>query len=483
MTEQVFVISDLHLGGPPGAQMCGAAGQQLLASFVGWITTLQAAGNDVHLVVAGDGVDFLAEAPSVAFENDEALATKKLERIFEHTQGVWDAFARLVAAGAKFTLMLGNHDIELSLPGPRRCLLKRLGVGRVELLYDDEALRIGRLLVEHGNRYDDWNWVDHDQLRKVRRNHSRGEAADFFIPQPGSRLVVDVMNEIKSDYPFVDLLKTENAAVPPLLAYLRPGKRVTLMNLEVTMRKWFSMRVRATPAGGESTRAFTAAEAAQRSAAEAAQDAEIERRMTKTKSMVERLREFGAAAAAKLAEGRGLATVASLSRGEMGAGTRGADDLARLRAALGDLRGSGRAFVVEDETSTEYLDAARKAVDTQEIDVVVYGHTHLVKRVALGDDYPGSLGPMYLNSGTWADLIRVPAAVFAEGPGGSEALARFAADLDSEEGTAALRRQVPTFALVEVRDDGSIASRDVYRYQKGRALAEMTIPGGELDLE
>ena len=34
--------------------------------------------------------------------------------------------------------------------------------------------------------------------------------------------------------------------------------------------------------------------------------------------------------------------------------------------------------------------------------VVVYGHTHLVKRVALGD------GATYLNAGTWADLMRFP---------------------------------------------------------------------------
>lgn len=62
----------------------------------------------------------------------------------------------------------------------------------MEILYDDEALRIGELLIEHGNRYDDWNWVDHDQLRRVRRNLSRGEAYEGFKPQPGSRFVIDV---------------------------------------------------------------------------------------------------------------------------------------------------------------------------------------------------------------------------------------------------------------------------------------------------
>ncbi len=162
MSQQIFVISDLHLGGEPGFQMCGPKGQELLAGFVRWATSQQQPGHDAHLVIAGDGVDFLAEEPSAAFTHDEVEAERKLARIFEHTAGVWQAFAAHVAAGAPLTLMLGNHDIELSMPRPRRALLSRLGVGRVELLYDDEALRIGPVLIEHGNRYDDWNWVNHD---------------------------------------------------------------------------------------------------------------------------------------------------------------------------------------------------------------------------------------------------------------------------------------------------------------------------------
>ena len=38
MAQQVFVISDLHLGGEPGFQMCGPEGQALLAKFIPWVT-------------------------------------------------------------------------------------------------------------------------------------------------------------------------------------------------------------------------------------------------------------------------------------------------------------------------------------------------------------------------------------------------------------------------------------------------------------
>jgi len=34
--------------------------------------------------------------------------------------------------------MLGNHDIELALPGTRQLFLDRIGPGRIEFIYDKE---------------------------------------------------------------------------------------------------------------------------------------------------------------------------------------------------------------------------------------------------------------------------------------------------------------------------------------------------------
>ena len=69
--------------------------------------------------------------------------------------------------------MLGNHDIELSLPGTRQLLLDRLGPGRIDFTYDNEALTIGPVLIEHGNRFDAWNAVPHGALRRLRSQLSR----------------------------------------------------------------------------------------------------------------------------------------------------------------------------------------------------------------------------------------------------------------------------------------------------------------------
>jgi hypothetical protein len=101
-----------------------------------------------------------------AFTAQDAAAGKKLSSIFERTDEVWKNLEAFVGAGCSLTLLLGNHDIELSLPTPRRILLDRLGPGRIEFIYDNQAFVDG--LIEHGNRYDSWNVIAHDQLREVR---------------------------------------------------------------------------------------------------------------------------------------------------------------------------------------------------------------------------------------------------------------------------------------------------------------------------
>src|SRR4029079_11704760 len=116
---------------------------------------------------------------------------------------------------------LGNHDLELTLPGPSALLHETLGAGRISFLFGGEALALGDGLIEHGNRCDPWNLVDHDSLRAIRSDISRRfEPLPVFPAPPGSKLVVDVMNSVKKELRFVDLLKPETDAVLPLLVAL-----------------------------------------------------------------------------------------------------------------------------------------------------------------------------------------------------------------------------------------------------------------------
>ncbi len=59
---------------------------------------------------------------------------------------------------------------------------------------------------------------------------------------------------------------------------------------------------------------------------------------------------------------------------------------------------SDRSFARDAESLTEYFDAAC-ALARNGFDLVIFGHTHLAREMALPN------GARYLNSGTWADLI------------------------------------------------------------------------------
>jgi hypothetical protein len=66
--------------------------------------------------------------------------------------------------------------------------------------------------------------VNHRQLLDVALFVNSGRTPPEWDPNAGTRLVIDVMNEIKRDYPIVDLLKPEVEAVVPTLITLDPSR-------------------------------------------------------------------------------------------------------------------------------------------------------------------------------------------------------------------------------------------------------------------
>ena len=240
--RDIYLISDLHLGGAQpstndpddrGFRIC-THGRDL-AQFVSALADRPPA---IELVVNGDMVDFLAEEDEgggwTPFTADERAAARKLDRIIDGDRELFDALGRLLGRGHRLVLLLGNHDIELALPAVRRRLTERMGItGRHDFhfIYDGEAYVAGRALIEHGNRYDSFNVVDYDGLRRLRSLLSRNQAvpADYRFEAPaGSHMVADVINPIKREYRLIDLLKPETGAAIPVLMALEPGYRRNL---------------------------------------------------------------------------------------------------------------------------------------------------------------------------------------------------------------------------------------------------------------
>jgi UDP-2,3-diacylglucosamine pyrophosphatase LpxH len=484
LKTQLLVSSDLHLGGAPATgekptfQMCTAPGRAHLVRFLEWAAGQRDGAQDVHLALAGDIVDFLAEERAggfCAFTDDDRLARDRLARIRNDTAEVRGALRRFVAGVGALNLMLGNHDLELPLPGPRRLLLETLGAGRVEFLYDNQAFTLGTVLVEHGNRYGDWNAVPHDDLCDVRSEAPRG-ARPQFDPLPGSPMVIELMNPTKAYLAFVDLLKPETAAVLPFLALLTPDRyHQAITTLEHRIR---ALRVRYGPGQLPKDRNFIGVD--EPSAAEVPPIPSLGTGDPRDDALL---------ALADVAAAGGdpaMATAAGsfLHRwwGRLTDAYR-QHQLTLLLQVLRAFRGSHQwAFAVEYEDE-QYLRAATETA-ARGFDVIVYGHTHLPKRVPLAgrtvsDDTPLCDRAVYLNSGTWTDVMAVPRHILAADDALEDAdtrkrLTDFADDLAANR-VDRWRRQLPTFANGILDQKGRVEEAMLARLaNNGKPLAVTT---------
>ncbi|NJL29580.1 MAG: phosphoesterase [Thermoanaerobaculia bacterium] len=235
--DELYCISDLHLGGEAGFQMFSQG--ELLGDLFRHLAAIDIQRR-VVLVINGDFIDFLAEAKTEQVYLDTRGAVGKLRRVFGDPS-VGPALAALagyLGTDNRFlAITLGNHDLELALPDVREELVRHLAGGdasargRLFLALDGTGFtaRVGqenqaaaRVVAVHGNDADPLNVTDHEALRRVCLDLSLGRAPDAWNPNAGTKLVIDLMNGIKERYPFVDLLKPEMQAVVPTLTALDP---------------------------------------------------------------------------------------------------------------------------------------------------------------------------------------------------------------------------------------------------------------------
>jgi UDP-2,3-diacylglucosamine pyrophosphatase LpxH len=515
IAHRAYVISDLHLGG----RFPAAAGDRgfrmmdrpdALASFILAVTRDKVPSTE--LVINGDFIDFLAEEAGEgewkAFRDEPGEAEAAFRQLAGRTEdgAVFDALAALLDAGHRLTILVGNHDIELTWPEVRAAFEKRVWQSpnkkshhfNLRWLFDGEALVVGDALIEHGNRYDPANFVDHARLQQVRELRSRhlfGLEAGVFHPPVGSRLVAEVINPVKKDYPFIDLLKPESEAVIGLLLALDPSQTDRLEELAANLAKMpltasgppanpaYRQRVaggasdagvrQARVAGGVVPAGDTEAEAIAAIFARTVPPGDA----AKAQAAIELVLSEGAAI--------GLARVASktdhikaafsLVRLAFSPGGEGAlaKRLPLLRQSIKSLRGD-QTFDESVETGKRYLSAARQlaagiprpgATVASGFRFIVFGHTHHWKKVDLEAE-----GATYLNTGTWAKLMKFPADLVSD----DDAVARPALEAFVESiRTGTFKTEfVPTYARIDVRGDGVVDSADVHAYEPGAGTLE-----------
>lgn len=455
--DKLHAISDLHLGGAPGHQIFDQGA--LLAATIDRLR-VRAPDARVGLVLNGDIVDFLA-APGATYL-DPFGAVSKLEAILTDAAfaPVWQALARFVLTPLRtLVLALGNHDIELSLPEVQERLLQAIcgdsleARARVRIAMDGGgytcAVGARRVLCVHGNEVDAWNVVDQGALNQVIQSLRQARAVPAWDPNAGTRLVIDVMNAIKRNFPMVDLLKPETKPVVAVLLALDPTALAALKRFAPIAARLGVQEVRNGFLGDPP--------------AELSEEAALAALLHREKA-ADPAAPTGPARASQLLEEveglyRGGKSAVDLSpSGEtLGFGDLLMDALLRrdpsknLRESLQGWLAGDRTFAVGTED-----DVFRKLDDRvgPSVDFVVAGHTHLARalRRKRGSGF-------YFNSGTWVRLIRLSSAMLEDDAAFAPVYRAFRGQsLDALDLVPDLVFRNPTMVSIEVEDDSVVGA-------------------------
>jgi hypothetical protein len=399
----LYVLSDLHIGpaGPLGSFFAGA-------ELVAFLLSLDA--NDGILLFNGDLFDFL-ELPGrphrLDLERAPGMVEEMLEKVAAHPWGpaAVRALRGFVEAGGRIVVLPGNHDLELYHPAAEG-LLRRW----IELAPTDDRLAVHRaaepwraqigpweVVAGHGHLADSWNRL---ATETIHRALERGVPA---IDLPlGSRLVLETINAFKRAcdpvtgeprFPFVGLFQPAEpwtallllALDPPLALAHLPGAaglglRTLLRAVEHRLRSGPTFGPGTEPAAADLFADLAAALTAGLDPGEAAAPAAV----------VERLESaLGGAPAPRAGYLSGGS--ASVQLWILGLARRAWED----GNSFFDLSRPGHYDrpILEEHLST----AAGPRV-------VLAGHTHAAREIRLDSDR------VYLNTGTWTDLLPRPRA-------------------------------------------------------------------------
>jgi UDP-2,3-diacylglucosamine pyrophosphatase LpxH len=410
--DEIHVISDIHMGGNrPNFQILKET--KRLAGYIGWVSQQCPAGH-VALVLNGDIFDTLAEELPGYIAVEQAVAV--VDRIMKDASFacIWDALAAFVAVERRALIfIIGNHDIEMSFPTVQRFIMARLAGDDLEKRARIEFSTTGagytctvggaRVYCTHGNEVDAWNYNRYEDLAKVGRRLNAGRSLDAkeWYPNAGTRMVKEVMNEVKEKYKWIDLLKPETQAAVGTLVVLDPSQAKKITNLVSIVGE----KVR----DGKEVNQRLSAEGFQ--PREQVSDSSVTVNQLLGPHLSEGIRgqvqqdsqsvdEMLALAEANL--GRPNAQIVE-PEAPLGAGQYLIDRLTgvpkdeALRRALKDWLADDKTFDHTDRDDT-FKDVT--AAVGPSIDFIVTGHTHLERAIDMGG------GRFYFNCGTWIRLLR-----------------------------------------------------------------------------
>ena len=407
--RELYVISDLHLGGEEGREAVSADAARRLEWLVDEVCRrADALRNEVDgrvgLLLNGDIFDFLASPEPTYFDATAAMfALRAITRgtgesgFSRRFSPVLQKLGKAIGVhGVSVIMMIGNHDIELAVPAVQACLREELGVGDHEAL---EFCMSGQPWVTelggqtvwcvHGNVTDEWNRVNEEWLASSPKSVTTVPPTN-----PGTQLVIDAMNEVKRKYPYIDLLKPERFGVVVNILALDPslvGKLDTLSaTVSAKVRRLFGLL------------GITPDLQAQPLLALAALDEPPPRELDDWAQRISDDHRFGVSPTEGFSPGKeDLGAGVAIVRRLFGAGSESVSEDVRhgLRDALKNDQTFGlRALSREDRAVRDHY---LRASTGPKPDVLLVGHTHHPRHVSDAD------GKVFVNTGTWMRVLDV----------------------------------------------------------------------------
>lgn len=381
---RTVVLSDLHLGNGQGYDIF--AGAQALPAFLDTLTR-----EPTRVVLNGDSVDFLMNEDPLELQVERAVAQARALVAAGPAAAVLEALGRVLAAGGEAVLRLGNHDVELALGEVQAVLREALGqppevAQRLSFQRGDApwVLEVGgaRVLLAHGEQQDTWNKVDYEHLPGP--GAPAGADAAEYRYSAGSLLVKKLLNPLKRQYGlrFADLLMPDFQGALLAAFAINPGAvRLAFQQASLHIGWQLLRRDMAPLTFGE----------------EAEPDLGLSERVKEAGLTVEEQR------ALEEMMGGGLVHFSEeepeLLSARQKLGRSALQGYARMhRMVAGD--SSERYFDLEP-MSGEWVEARRLA-QKYRAGVVLIGHTHAAR-------WKQEEGLLYVNSGTWIELMRLPA--------------------------------------------------------------------------
>lgn len=194
--NKIVVISDIHLG----IEDSYSETLQNLPLLIGFLQSLQSTADVRELVIAGDFLDewFLpVYYPSYTYEKQFYKA------VIGNNQDVIDEFNKVIDSGIKLVYVPGNHDMTLEADVLQEAIPNIIQARDVEGLGAYYTGDRNEIVIEHGHRYDVFSAPDTVTNAELCGNEDTILPAGYFYARYAATWVLEGRPKVEKNLPVV----------------------------------------------------------------------------------------------------------------------------------------------------------------------------------------------------------------------------------------------------------------------------------------